>query len=70
MRAQRILRLSQGLTLQQAADEFLVQLNSVEQWRQRCNKSGLVRLYEVHHIEWLCKWTPQQRHPLGESAQA
>jgi hypothetical protein len=30
MRAQGILRLSQGLTLQQTADEFSVHLNSVE----------------------------------------
>ena len=33
MRAQAILRLSQGLTLQQTADEFMVHLNSVEQCR-------------------------------------
>jgi hypothetical protein len=33
MRAQGVLRLSQGLTLQQSADEFKVHLNSVEQWR-------------------------------------
>lgn len=38
MRAQGILRLSQGLTLQQTADEFSVHLNSVEQWRQRWGK--------------------------------
>ncbi|WP_169444429.1 helix-turn-helix domain-containing protein, partial [Massilia niastensis] len=40
MRAQGILRLSQGLTLQETADEFSVHLNSVEQWRQRWNKLG------------------------------
>jgi hypothetical protein len=34
MRAQAIVRLSQGLTLQQVANEFDVHLNSVEQWRQ------------------------------------
>lgn len=45
MRAQGILRLSQGLTLQQTADEFSVHLNCVEQWRQRWNKLGLVGLY-------------------------
>jgi len=43
MRAQGILRLSQGLTLQETADEFGVHLNSVEQWRQRWNKLGLYR---------------------------
>ena len=31
MRAQAILRPSQGLTLQQTADEFMVHINSVEQ---------------------------------------
>jgi hypothetical protein len=49
MRAQGILRLSQGLTLQQTADEFMVHLNSVEQWRQRWNKLGLAGLYEGRH---------------------
>jgi len=33
MGAQGVLRLSQGLRLQQTADEFMVHLNSVEQWR-------------------------------------
>ncbi|WP_374710542.1 helix-turn-helix domain-containing protein [Massilia pseudoviolaceinigra] len=46
MRAQGILRLSQGLTLQQTADEFMVHLSSVEQWRQRWNRLGLAGLYE------------------------
>ncbi|MFB9246082.1 helix-turn-helix domain-containing protein, partial [Massilia antarctica] len=49
MRAQGVLRLSQGLTLQQTADEFGVHLNSVEQWRQRWNKLGLAGLYEGRH---------------------
>ena len=31
MRAQGILRLSQGLTLQQTADQFMVRLSSTEQ---------------------------------------
>lgn len=35
MRAQAVLRLSQGLTLQETADESMVPINSVEQWRQR-----------------------------------
>ena len=47
MRAQGILRLSQGLTLQETADEFSVHLNSVEQWRQRWNKLGLARLHAI-----------------------
>jgi transposase len=70
MRAQGILRLSQGLTLQQAADEFMVHLNSVEQWRQRWNKFGLVGLYEGRHTGRPRKWTHQQRVVLGELAQA
>jgi transposase len=46
MRAQGILRLSHGLTLQQTADEFMVHLNSVEQWGQRWNRLGLAGLCE------------------------
>jgi hypothetical protein len=46
MRAQGILRLSQGLTLQQTADEFAVHLNSIEHWRQQWCKFGLAGLYE------------------------
>ena len=49
MRAQAIVQLSQGSTLQQIANEFAVHLNSVEQWRQRWNKDGLTGLYEGHH---------------------
>lgn len=49
MQAQGILRLSQGLTLQQTADEFMVHLNSVEQWRPRWKKLGLAGLYEGRH---------------------
>lgn len=69
MRAQGILRLSQGLTLQETADEFSVHLNSVEQWRQRWNKLGLAGLYEGRHTGRPRKWTPQQQHALGELAQ-
>ena len=49
MRAQGVLRLSQGLTLQQVADEFGVHLNSVEKWKQRWHAMGLVGLFEGHH---------------------
>ncbi|MGJ9420698.1 transposase [Massilia sp. CMS3.1] len=68
MRAQGILRLSQGLTLQQTADEFTVHLNSVEQWRQRWGKFGLVGLYEGRHTGRPRKWTAQQQRALGELA--
>lgn len=70
MRAQGILRLSQGLTLQQTADEFMVHLNSVEQWRQRWSKLGLAGLYEGRHTGRPRKWTSKQRQALGELAQS
>jgi transposase len=65
MRAQGILRLSQGLTLQETADEFSVHLNSVEQWRQRWNKLGLSGLYEGRHTGRPRKWTAQQQQVLA-----
>lgn len=70
MRAQGILRLSQGLTLKQAADEFMVHLNSVEQWRQLWGKLGLAGLYEGRHTGRPKKWTSEQRQALGELARA
>jgi transposase len=68
MRAQGILRLSQGLTLQQTANEFSVHLNSVEQWRQRWNRLGLAGLYEGRHTGRPRKWTSEQQQALGELA--
>ncbi|WP_440966780.1 helix-turn-helix domain-containing protein [Massilia sp. GER05] len=41
IRAQSVLRLSQGLTSRQTAGKFMVHLNSVEQWRQRWIKLRL-----------------------------
>lgn len=70
MRAQAILRLSQGLTLQQTADEFMVHINSIEQWRQRWNRLGLAGLYEGRHTGRPAKWSPSQREKLGQLAQA
>jgi transposase len=70
MRAQGILRLNQGLTLKQTADEFMVHLNSVEQWRQRWNKFGLAGLYEGRHTGRPRKWTSEQRQALSELAQS
>jgi transposase len=70
MRTQGVLQLSQGLTLQQTADEFMVHLNSVEQWRQRWNKLGLAGLYEGRHTGRPRKWLPQQRQALSEFAQS
>ncbi|WP_288379899.1 helix-turn-helix domain-containing protein [uncultured Massilia sp.] len=68
MRAQGILRLSQGLTLQKTADEFGVHLNSVEQWRQRWSKLGLAGLYDGRHTGRPRKWTAQQQQVFGELA--
>ena len=70
MRAQGILRLSQGLTLQQTADEFAVHLNSVERWRQQWKALGLAGLYEGRHTGRPQKWTVQQRQALQELAEA
>ena len=66
IRAQAIVRLSQGLTLQQTANEFHVHLNSIEAWRQRWNKQGLIGLYEGRHTGRKRKWTAaQQRAAYG-----
>ncbi len=70
IRAQAIVRLSQGLTLQQTADEFHVHLNSIEAWRQRWNKQGLMGLYEGHHTGRKRKWTADQQEALRVLAQA
>jgi len=70
MRAQGILRLSQGPRLQQAADEFMVHLNSVEQWRQRWNKFGLAGLYDNRHNGRPRKWTSERQQTLDELAQS
>lgn len=68
MRAQVIVRLSQGLTLQQVANEFAVHLNSVEHWRQRWNKDGLTGLYEGHHSGRPPKWNETQPQVLRDLA--
>jgi len=68
MRAQAIVRLSQGLTLQQVANEFTVHLNSVEHWRQHWNKDGLIGLYEGHHSGRPPKWNETQQQVLRKLA--
>ena len=70
LREMGILRLSQGLTLQQTADEFMVHLNSVEQWRQRRNQFGPAGLYEGRHTGRPKKWSSGQqreRAPISEN---
>ncbi|MEN3297765.1 MAG: hypothetical protein V7642_7018 [Burkholderiales bacterium] len=66
MWAQGILQLSQRLTVQQTADEFMVHLNSVEQWLQRWSKFGLAGRYEGRHTGRPRKWTAQQQQAPGE----
>jgi transposase len=70
MRAQGILRLSHGLTLEQTANEFGVHLNSVEHWRQQWKKCGLAGLYEGRHTGRPKKWTIEQQEALRALAQA
>lgn len=67
MRAQRTLRLSQGLTLQKTADEFGLHLDSVERWRQRWNTLGWPSCTRGHTGRPR-KWTPQQQEAPGELA--
>jgi transposase len=69
MRAQAIVRLSQGLTLQQLAYEFGVHLNSVAQWRQRWNRVGLAGLYEGIHSGRPPKRDELQRQALRDLAE-
>ena len=64
------MRLSQGLTLQQTADEFHVHLNSIEAWRQRWNKQGLMGLYEGRHTGRKRKWMAEHQEALRALAQA
>ena len=61
LRAQAIVRLSQGLTLQRVADEFAVYLNSVDHWRQRWNMDGSAGLYEGYHSGRPPKWNETQQ---------
>ena len=70
IRAQAIVRLSQGLTLPQTANEFHVHLNSIEAWRQRWNKQGLIGLYEGRHTGRKRKWTAAQQETLRVLVQA
>ena len=70
IRDQAIVRLSQGQTLQQTANEFHVHLNSIEAWRQRWNRQGLMALYEGHHTGRKRKWPTEQQEALRALAQA
>jgi transposase len=70
MRAQGLLRLNEGRTLQQTADEFTVHLNSVERWHQQWKKFGLSGLYERHRTGRRPKWSQEQREALRDLAES
>ena len=61
MQAQGVLRLSQGVTLQQTADKFMVHLNSLEQWRQRRNNLDWPSCMKAGHTGQPRTWTQQQK---------
>jgi transposase len=67
-RAQGVLRLHQGLTLQQVADEFGVHLNSVENWWKCWKRDGLVGLYEGRHSGRPPKLTDEHQQTLRRLA--
>lgn len=69
MRAQAILRLDEGLTLQQTADEFMVHLGSVENWKTRWSRDGLAGLFEGRHTGRPKKWQEAQRNALRKLVQ-
>jgi len=68
MRAQGVLRLSQGCALREVADEFEVHLNSVEHWWQRWKRIGLMGLYEGWHSGRPPKLSKQDRQALRKLA--
>ncbi len=68
-RAQGVLRLAQGLTLQQVADEFDVHLNSIENWWRCWNRDGLAGLYEGRHSGRPPKLTDEHQRALRRLAQ-
>lgn len=57
----RYFEVSQELTLQKTANEFMVYLNNVEHWRQRRNKLGLSGLYKGRCTRRPKKWRSEQR---------
>ncbi|HSN23555.1 MAG TPA: IS630 family transposase [Methylomicrobium sp.] len=69
MRAQAILRLDDGLTLQQTANEFMAHLNSVENWKRRWSEIGLIGLFEGKHTGRPKKWERRQRNALRKLVQ-
>jgi len=64
MRTRGILQLSLGLALQKAAAEPEVFLNSVEKWRQPCDKLHVAGLYEGWHTGRPRKWSSWQQQAL------
>jgi transposase len=65
-RAQALVRLAQGITQTQTADEFHVHLNSVRAWMRRWQTAGLVGLYEEHHEGRPSKLSPAVAQKLRQ----
>jgi transposase len=69
-RAQGLVRLAQGLTQTQVANEFGVHLNSVRGWIGRWNSAGLVGLHEEHRAGRPRKLSPAVAERLRQVALA
>jgi transposase len=67
-RAQALVRLAQGITQTQAAQEFDVHLNSVRAWMRRWQTAGLVGLHEEHHEGRPTKLSPVVAQTLRQVA--
>lgn len=67
-RAQALVRLAQGITQTQAAQEFGVHLNSMRGWMRRWQASGLVGLHEEHHEGRPRKLSPAVARKLRQVA--
>lgn len=69
-RAQGLVRLAQGLTQTQVANEFGVHLNSVRSWIGRWKSAGLVGLHEAHRDGRPRKLSPAVAERLRQVALA
>lgn len=67
-RAQALVRLTQGITQAQAAQEFDVHLNSVRAWMRRWKTAGLVGLQEERHEGRPTKLSPVVAQKLRQVA--
>lgn len=67
-RAQALVRLAQGITQTQVAQEFDVHLNSVRAWMRRWQTAGLVGLQEEHREGRPTKLSPVVAQRLRQVA--